>query len=282
MRSLSIFLAVVAVSSFVIIACGGIAPPPPSGGGGGGGGGGSGVNSATQTAVALLTLPAPGIGGGPASTATGTPSPACVPPSGASSVSFLDEFNGSLGAGWSWLGEDPSRWSLTAAPGFLRITLSNATIQADGEAKNFLVRQVPAGNFEIQTFVRFEPESNFQFAGLLIYQNQGNAMQFGRAFAQCPYDICKDNAIYFDLAETGKDNTPNFAAAQTDLSQAHLRLRREGTKYSGYYSGDGINWSLIGEHTSSITPAYIGLIASQAYESETNADFDCFSVQNLP
>lgn len=281
MRSLLIFVCVLIVSSLIIIACGGIAPPP-SGGGGGGGGGGSGVNNATQTAIAQLTLPAPGIGGGPASTATDTPASACLPPSGASNVAFSDGFNGSLSAGWTWLVEDPSRWSLTAAPGFLRITLSNGNIKADGEPKNFLVRPAPSGNFEIQTFVRFEPVSNFQFAGLLVYQNQGNALQFGRAFAQCPYDICKGNAIYFDLAETGKDNAPNFAAAQTDLSQAHLRLRREGTKYSGYYSGDGVNWSLIGEHTSNIAPTSIGLIASQAYEAEANADFDCFSLQTLP
>jgi beta-xylosidase len=240
------------------------------------------VNNATQTAIAQLTLPAPVIGGGPAAAATNTPSPACLPPSDSSNVAFSDDFNGSLGSGWTWLGEDASRWSLTAAPGFLRITLSNGTIQADGQPKNFLVRQVPAGNFELQTFVRFEPKSNFQFAGLFVYQNQGNALQFGRAFAQCPYDVCKGNAIYFDLAETGKDNTPNFATAQTDLSQAHLRLRREGTKYSGYYSGDGVNWSLIGEHTSNIAPAYIGLVASQAYEAEADADFDCFRVQNLP
>ena len=70
-------------------------------------------------------------------------------------------------------------WSLTDAPGSLRIILQPGNINADGEPKNFLVRPNTADEFEIETFVQFEPTSNFQFAGLLVYESQGNAMQFG-------------------------------------------------------------------------------------------------------
>ena len=100
-------------------------------------------------------------------------------------------------------------------------------------------------------------------------------------FAQCPFDVCKGNAIYFDLAEAGKEGAPNFATMQTNTSEAYLRLRREGTTYSGYYSEDGMNWTLIGEHTSNIQPLSVGLVAAQAYEGETIADFDYFKIQAL-
>lgn len=195
---------------------------------------------------------------------------------------FRDDFEGALGEGWQWLGEDPARWNLTQAPGSLRIILQASNIN-DGEPKNFLVRTAPSGNFELVTLLRFTPSSNFQFAGLLIYQSQGNAMQFGRAFANCPDPACKDNAIYFDIVEAGAGGKPNYSTTVASPGQAFLRLRRTGTLYTGYYSEDGSNWIEIGMHDSNvISPLYVGLIGSQAYQAETSADFDYFTIEALP
>jgi cytochrome c len=211
---------------------------------------------------------------------TDTPEPTATVTS--SPFLFHDDFDGGLAAGWNWIGEDPTHWNLTEAPGALRIILQPSNMN-DGEPKNFLVREAPSGDFEIATLVHFAPTSNFQFAGLLIYQSQGNAMQFGRAFAKCPFETaCKGNAIYFDIIEGGTGGKPNFATVMKNESQAYLRLRREGTTYSGYYSEDGTEWILVGTHESSITPQFVGLIAAQAYESETTADFDYFTIEALP
>lgn len=158
-----------------------------------------------------------------------------------------------------------------------------ATNIFDGEPKNFLVFAAPDGNFEIATLLNFAPTSNFQFAGLLIYQGQGNAMQFGRAFADCGAPaVCPGNAIYFDIVEAGQGGRPNFATVVTSAGQAYLRLRREGTTYTGYYSADGSEWIMIGQHESTIAPAFVGLIGSQAYQEETTADFDYFTIEALP
>jgi cytochrome c len=193
-----------------------------------------------------------------------------------------DDFNDVLADGWSWLGEDPRHWSLSDVPGALRIILQPSNM-GDGEPKNFLVRDVPEGNYEIATLLHFKPESNFQFAGLLIYESQGNAMQFGRAFARCGIEtVCIGNGIYFDIVEGGGGGKPNFVTAVKSDSLAYLRLRREGTTYTGFYSENGITWAIIGKHESNITPKYVGLIASQAYEDETSADFDYFTVEALP
>lgn len=211
---------------------------------------------------------------------TDTPLP---PTATTSPYLFRDDFEGVLAEGWQWLGEDPAKWSLTQAPGSVRIILQPGGFN-DGEPKNYLVRQAPAGNFELATLLRFTPSSNFQFAGLLIYQSQGNAMQFGRAFAQCPNPaFCLGNAIYFDIVEAGAGGKPNFVTAVQNPSQAYLRLRRTGTTYTGYYSEDGATWTEIGKHESSvISPLSVGLIGSQANQAETTADFDYFTIEALP
>jgi len=187
-----------------------------------------------------------------------------------------------LAEGWQWLGEDPAKWSLTQAPGSVRIILQPGAI-GEREPMNFLVREAPNGDFELATFLRYTPSSKFQFAGHLIYQSQGNAIQFGRAFAKCGNPSnCIGNAIYFDIVEDGVGGKSNFATSVVSPSQAFLRLRREGTQYTGYYSEDGITWIEIGKHESDIiSPLYVGLIGSQALQAETTADFDYFTVEAL-
>jgi hypothetical protein len=154
------------------------------------------------------------------------PTSTSVPPTATTSpYLFRDDFEGVLAEGWRWLGNDPSKWSLTQAPGSVRIILQPGSI-GGGEPQNFLVREAPSGDFELATLLRFTPSSNFQFAGLLIYQSQGNAMQFGRAFANCGNpSVCIGNAIYFDIVEAGAGGKSNFATSVVSPSQAFLRLR---------------------------------------------------------
>jgi len=106
-------------------------------------------------------------------------------------------------------------------------------------------------------------------------------MQFGRAFAQCGSG-CVGNGIYFDSYQAFNFDPANFATQMDNPSVAYLRLRREGTNYTAYYSSDGTNWTTIGSHTSSITPTYVGLIAAQAQTQEVPADFDYFTIEAVP
>lgn len=202
-------------------------------------------------------------------------------PTAAHTLLFRDDFEGQLGEGWRWLGEDASHWNLTDAPGFMRIFAQGTNINSDGIPINFLVRDVPDEDFEIETYVKFEPTSNFQFAGLLVYEEQGRALGFGRAFAECnSYKYCNGNALYFD--NPTQTNAPNFVTPTDSNSRAFLLMRRKGNSYSAYYSTNGLEWVQIGVHTSGISPRYVGLIAGQAYEEERPADFDYFELQVLP
>jgi beta-xylosidase len=206
--------------------------------------------------------------------------PAATPTTGPVVV-CRDDFQGALATGWTWENEDPSHWNLTDAPGSLRIILQDGGITWPTPARNILLRQPPAGKFEIETLVRFTPASDFQFAGLVAYQDGSNALELGRGFC-APKEFCVGNGIYFDNLLAGGRVSSNFATSTASLSQAYLRLRREGDTYTGYYSEDGTNWSVIGQHSSPINPLRVGLFGAQAPSAETTADFEYFTITTLP
>jgi beta-xylosidase len=104
---------------------------------------------------------------------------------------------------------------------------------------------------------------------------------FCRAFSE-PRGDCVGNAVYFDNAQSGALVGSNYATATASQSVAHLRLRREGNTYTGYYSDDGANWTVIGQHTNSMASLKVGLYAAQAYQGETTADFEYFTITTLP
>jgi len=178
------------------------------------------------------------------------------------SYTWLDDFSSTtLNNRWSWLNEDPSQWSLNAHAGFLRIMTDSGYV---GD-KNLLFQGAPTGDFEIRARVIFTPTSNFQIAGLVLYQNSGNYLLLGRAYCDAAPPGCAGNAIYFDRVESGNFVGSNFVTPTTRQGEANLRVVRQGTTYSGYYSEDGTDWTLIGRHTPSATIALskIGLTTAQ-------------------
>ena len=195
----------------------------------------------------------------------------------ASSVTWTDDFSSaSLDSRWSWIREDPTHWSLTARPGFLRLT----TQQTFSNVNNLLVQNAPVGDYEILTRVIFTPTENFQIASLLAYQDDNNSLALGRAYCDVPPPTCVGNGIYFDRVEGGSLVGSNFAMTTTVQGDAYLRMLRHGNVYTGYVSTDGTNWILVGVHTVTITPTQIGFKASNQAQGATEipADFDFFTL----
>lgn len=181
---------------------------------------------------------------------------------------------GSLESLWSWINEDASQWSLIGYPYyFLRIMTHSGGV---GD-KNLLLRNLPTGDFEIRTRVTFRPTNNFQIAGLVLYQDNNNYLMLGRAYCDTPPPTCVGNGIYFHRVEGGSSIGSNFATPTTTQGEVYLRVVREGTTYSGFYSEDGTSWTLIGTHTPSdaILLSRVGLTAAQG-TPEIPADFNCF------
>ena len=164
-------------------------------------------------------------------------------------------------------------------PGFLQMTASDASFDGPTLPPNILLREAPTGDFDVTTSLRFSPSSNFQFAGLIVFEDKGNVLQFGRAFCDVA-NACLGSGIYFDSIENGSFVGSNYQTP-LDGELVYLRLQRTGKTYSGYYSQDGEQWIKTGEHTRDFSQMRIGLLAAQA-PAEITAQFDYFEVSTQP
>jgi len=207
------------------------------------------------------------------------PPPTLVPTATPDPLLFRDDFDSALAEGWSWTKEDNRYWNLTSNPGWLEITALPGHV-SEGTIRNMLLRSAPDGNFELETHLNFKPTGNFQIAGLLIYESGANFTQFGRAFCgPCP----AGDGYYFDMTIDNNFTGENFGTAAPTADTLYLRLRREGNTYTSYGSEDGINWKVIGTHTTDMTPAFVGLVSGQAVNSNPKpAQFDYFIINALP
>ncbi len=192
---------------------------------------------------------------------------------------FRDDFEDALSSGWEWVREVPNRWDLTSNPDFLRLTMD-----LEAYPRNILLRPAPEGNFEIAARVLFTPTENFEFAGLEIYQDDKNLLRVGRGFCQIPIapSVCIGNGIYFDVSVMGYNWCPNIMLETQQESEAYLRLRKEGNLYTAYYSEDGTNWTLVGQQTTELKSPRIGLVTTGSSYIGKFADFDYFTIYELP
>ena len=186
---------------------------------------------------------------------------------------FRDDFSSNLQPGWTWVNDDDTLWNLKFLPGFLHTALEMAP--------NYLVRDVGSEDFQITTHLLFTPTSNYQFAGLIIYQDDETKFQLGRAYCDLQ-NKCVGNGIYFDAVEGGQVRGENFATAVNRADEAYLRIDKIGSLLTGYYSEDGTNWSWIGEHEILITNPQVGLTAGQSLATGAVALFDYFTLMEMP
>lgn len=211
----------------------------------------------------------------PTQTPTIQPTPTLVPPT-VDPVYFRDEFNTSLGPGWTWIHEVPEQWSLTTVPGSLQIDIGRGYVDSQNMS-NVLLRPVPAGDFQVETRLAFQPRDNFQFAGLIIYENESNFLQVGHAY--CRSAVCVREGIYMTQYENGLAVFPGFGQPYRGNNAVILRLIRTGNTYIFEMSADGRIFFVVGERTSNMNPLQVGLVAGQNVEGEIiPAVFDYFEI----
>jgi beta-xylosidase len=230
----------------------------------------------TSTSIPTATQPAPTVT--PTFTAT-QPAPTVTPtltPTPTEIPVFWDDFSSEFLPGWSWIRENDALWSLASEPGYLRIVLTN-----DRPPRNLLVRDVTNQNFQIMTHVRFKPTSNYQLAGLLVYQDDETLLALGRAYCDTP-NVCVGNGIYFDAYQNGQFLEKNFATDTQIKDEAYLRMDKNGMKFTGYYSENGTDWMMIGEHEVSIMDPRVGLMTSNSPIVGMTALFDYFTLMEMP
>jgi hypothetical protein len=187
-----------------------------------------------------------------------------------------DDFNHTtLDQRWMWNFNDPSRWSLSAYPGFLEIL----TDSGDVGLKNLALQYAPLGDFAISTRLLYLPVRNYEVAGIVLWQDRRNYLMLARGYA----DLASGGVgtgIYFFRTENGHRVGSDFGTSLPSVVEVYLRVVRQGNTYTGYYSLDGATWTLVGSHTPSagVLLSRVGLTAAQDLAAGAMpADFDYFN-----
>lgn len=217
----------------------------------------------------------------PTEEATPTTEPTATP----EGILFYDDFDGTLGDGWTWENEVPEQWTFTE-DGFLEVTADDyhfIPLGSGGGEKlnNFLTRSLPEGDFMITTHVIADPQENFQQATIFIYQDKSNYISLNVGF--CSFCLTPGHGYYM---ETFIDNNPfgdAFAIPrQSDDTDVYLRLINQSGSLTGYYATEPDNWQRAGAFGNYFEFVSVGIGATNSYLDGTQNDlvarFDFFEI----
>jgi len=191
--------------------------------------------------------------------------------------SLVFDFNGTLGESWTWVRENPDRWSL-ADSGYLTIYLEYGDLWDTwtNNCKNLLLRPAPPGRYVVETLLQVNLTVNIHQALIVLYQDDDNYLRYGLT------RISGSNRLDRVWEVAGSPSGKNAAYGVDEVF-----LRIEKTTAGGailYFSGDGINWA-IHDHISNLnfTPTKVGLVAFNGSQSSlsSSAKYDYFKIYHI-
>lgn len=201
--------------------------------------------------------------------------PQQIPQPGALLNVYSDNFNGKLGPQWSWLREDTTRHGFVN--GHLSITVNGDLYRNSNNATNILLESAPSSNYVVETRYQFDPNTNYQQAGLLIYSDDDHYIKVGTLHngalnknisgrevlapvggAQNTCDVqpsassniaikaytaqqCPSEGESWDYLANPQPTASGSTASQPTVTN-WLRIYRNGNVYTPYSSLDGIHW----------------------------------------
>lgn len=230
--------------------------------------------ASTATAPPAPTSPPPTPTNPPPTT---EPTPTLEPPSGV----YTDNFESAvLDPGWSWVRENPTAWTLTGRPGWLFLDTAQGRLLFAGGDAPLLLRAAPEGDLEAVVLLDMHPTEDFQSAGLILYQDDDHFVALSRAF--CGKGACLGDGVYMDDDQRGMSGgfPDNAVSGLPSAGPIYLKLVRQGTLITGYWSADGSDWTRVAETHADLVEARIGLYADNSLPGRATvpAYFDQFRV----
>ena len=183
-----------------------------------------------------------------------------------------DEFNeGSRGGQWTVIREDNSALSLH--DGVLEITAAAGDINGAANNGANLVLQSANSDWTIETKLQTNtiPGTPAQNAGLVAYQDDSHfvklvyaAAGFRRGQQQAAAPAAGSLQLYAEENGTAKA-TGNLSLADAGIvdNNIWLRLVKEGSVYTAFYSADGKNWIQSGQVDITLKDIQAGVVAFQ-------------------
>jgi len=256
-----------------------------------------------------------------ATLATTTVPAEVTPPVGALQPAYSDEFNGSLGAQWSFVRPVITETSLISATGQFEITGDGDLYRDSNSAHNLLLETAPSGDYALETKITFDPDTNYEQAGLLVYSDDDHYIKVGPFHsnslnkmlsghesleptpggqAQCDVqpsatsnvavttytrDLCPNEGESWDYLTNARP-VANGVSVQTPTVTDYLRIYRHGSVYQPYTSVDDVNWVKGAAWSLGAVDAHhpvkIGLFAFFGGSNGAPAFFDYVHVYSLP
>ena len=182
--------------------------------------------------------------------------------------STSDEFNSAtIGNQWQWVRENQPAYSLTKNAGSLTITSEKGDVsERSNNAKNILL-QSANNDWTIETkLVCSRNPSQPENAGILVYENDDNFVKLmlravTKTTRQGPGSqpgtldlIIEENGIAKSIA------TFNLRTEITGNNALILKLEKNGSIYTAYYSLDGVKFEKLGTANAMLKDIKAGLI----------------------
>lgn len=176
--------------------------------------------------------------------------------------------------GWQWIDpdekENPTPHDVKLGVLRIRIPKNKDLIGENRTAPRYL--KAIAGDFQIETRVKFLPKENYQGAGLLIYQNENNYLRFERAYGGLGGG---GEGIRLDV-RTDKGYTPITTPneIQYDAETVDLRIVRSGQLITAYWRlNEDAEWREAGEYLSDFPETVMAGVVAANTAREVKAEF---------
>ncbi len=220
-------------------------------------------------------------------------------------ASVSDEFNSTqLSKQWQWIRENDSKHSFTSVPGNLTITTETGDVSEGSNNASNLLLQSANNDWTIDTkLVGSRAPSQPENAGIIAYQDDDNfvKLMFRAVIKTTRQRGAQPGTIDLLFEENGiakSIGSVNLKAEIIGTNNLWLRLSKEGSTYTAYYSVDGQNFEKLGASDILLRDIKAGLMAcdgiitqsmtstywfnSDTTKPETPFDvsFDYFRIQN--
>ncbi len=160
----------------------------------------------------------------------------------ADEVLFRDDFNGKLGAGWSWVREDRDGWRVSERGLEVRVQPGNLWGKAN-DAKNVLVRPAPdttLGELDIIVTVENRPTNQYEQVNLSWYYSDSYMVKLGQELV--------DGKLCIVMGREEADRTRTVKILPLASDRVKLRYLVSGNRLRGQFQPAGSEtWQEVGE-----------------------------------
>lgn len=181
-----------------------------------------------------------------------------------------DEFNTFDDDRWSIWNERPDRWRVE--DGALVIEAIDGDIHTKrSDARNIVLQHAPSGDWTATTRVNHVAAQDFEYAGLIVWQDSNNYVALKKVFAE---------ELKFEAAAEINEKYTSRAASNTIGDTVWLRIVKRGKTYRCLVSTDGENWTAIAKPIKAkLLLPKVGLIAtSPKSKRQVIARFEFFDL----